>query len=83
MALAAAFGIGATIANSLMCIPLSKMWNPKGPGTCLNIPALFISTSVIGMLFDFALILIPVPILWGLKCKSIGTKMIEHSDNFY
>ncbi len=74
MALASMFGIGAIIANSLMCVPLPKLWNPSIPGSCIDIGAFFISTGAISIAFDAALLLIPIPICWGLKCKRINVR---------
>lgn len=57
------------------CIPVSYAWNPKQPGKCYRGLYLDELTSlVINIVLDIAIIVLPLPILWGLK-MAVRTKL--------
>jgi hypothetical protein len=69
MALVFGFGIATSVISVLVCIPLTKLWNPETPGTCIDINNYYISATALNIAFDLIIFLLPIPILWGLNCK--------------
>jgi hypothetical protein len=49
------------------CSPVSKVWNPRTPGKCVNQNPGLISFSIISVLADLSLIMIVFPRVIGLK----------------
>ena len=49
------------------CRPRAKLQNPEIPGVCLNNDALIVATSVINIVSDFSILLLPVFAVWKLK----------------
>lgn len=59
---------GAFILVSLFqCTPVRKAWNPKIQGHCIDIRKVFISTAVINVFSDFAILLLPLYSIWQLQ----------------
>lgn len=55
---------------TLQCIPVSYFWNRTGHGTCLKINQLIVIAyvySVVAMLCDFTLGLLPIVLVWNLQ----------------
>lgn len=55
------------------CSPVAKSWNYALEGKCLPMDPFYYSTGVLTMLNDFALFVLPVPLVWRLK-MSVRTK---------
>lgn len=49
------------------CRPRAKLQNAEIPGVCLNIDASIVATSVINIVSDFSILLLPVFAVWKLK----------------
>ncbi|MCJ1401855.1 hypothetical protein MMC11_005072 [Xylographa trunciseda] len=49
------------------CTPVAKAWNPKLPGTCVPTYTSFMVASVPNTITDWFLLLLPLPMLWGLQ----------------
>ena len=49
-----------------MCRPREKTWNPFLPGHCFNNNASFLATGIFNVVSDFAILILPMPALWGL-----------------
>ena len=70
------YALGAIIlANAIesilgfmfQCIPIKKFWAPMLPGRCIN-QSLFITlASVFYMTTDFAIYIMPMPVIWHLQ----------------
>ena len=69
MALVCCYAIPAAIVNMLQCRPLAKLWSPNMPGSCIDIPAFHISITVINMVLDMVVFVLPIPVLWAIKRK--------------
>lgn len=54
------------INNFIQCIPLEAVWNPAVKGTCLGL-AVTIGNSVLHIVTDFFIFLLPIPTLAKLK----------------
>ncbi len=49
------------------CTPVKKFWSPMVPGHCIN-QSLFITlASAFYMMTDFAIYIMPVPVIWNLQ----------------
>ena len=64
-----AFGIATSIISMTLCIPFTKLWDPDIPGRCININCYYIIATTLNMVFDFVIFILPIPILWGIKCR--------------
>lgn len=49
------------------CRPRAKLQNPEIPGGCINNDASILATSVINIVSDFSILLLPVFAVWKLK----------------
>jgi hypothetical protein len=63
----AAYGVGAIISTALFCRPLEANWNHNVKGRCINTKAFYMSQSIINLITDLAILIIPTPLLWSLK----------------
>ena len=56
------------------CRPRAKLQHPEIPGACINNNAAILATSVINIISDFSILLLPVFAVWKLK-MTIKRKM--------
>lgn len=57
--------VGAMIAGFLMCIPLEYLWNRTIPGGhCININAWFRWSSLMNIITDVVMLILPLPVIW-------------------
>jgi hypothetical protein len=61
---AAAWGI---FGNVFLCKPVQSYWNVSLSGTCMDKENHFWSTSIIGIVLDFAIWVLPIPVIGKLK----------------
>jgi hypothetical protein len=61
---ATAWGIIGVI---FMCKPVQKYWDPGTPGSCLDVELHFWSSAIIGIVLDFTLWLLPMPVIGTLN----------------
>ena len=62
--------ITTILATLFQCTPFHYGWDRfygKGRGHCVNLKAQSISTAVLSTLSDVSLLILPIPILWGLQ----------------
>ena len=52
--------VAILIAFVLLCIPREKIWDPTVPGQCINIYAGETSTSIINIISDFSILILPI-----------------------
>ena len=68
LAINSAFGLSVVLADCLICRPITYRWNRSiQGGTCGNLEALDVLTGTFNLLLDICLVVMPMPILWGLK----------------
>ncbi|KAI9717830.1 MAG: hypothetical protein M1828_007069 [Chrysothrix sp. TS-e1954] len=61
--------IAIILASSLICHPLSYIYLRAGNGTCGNVKALETYGAVASIVFDGAVVVSPLPMLWRLQMK--------------
>lgn len=58
----------ATIFAIAQCSPRKKIWNPlMNTGHCIDTSAAYLSTAIFNVITDFAILILPMPILWKLQ----------------
>ncbi|KAL7269264.1 hypothetical protein RUND412_008082 [Rhizina undulata] len=65
-----AYTIAGTIAMSYQCTPLSHFWDKRVEGNCMSsdsLIAIVYTISVLGIMTDFFLVVLPVPMVWNVK----------------
>jgi hypothetical protein len=62
-----AYFIACTITAIAGCSPVSKFWDPKEPGHCIDEVAFFRWNGVGNMLLDFLILCLPLPMAWRVK----------------
>lgn len=65
----------AGIATIAQCVPVEYFWDRTISGHCINNNAFYISAGAVNVFTDFAIIAIPVPIIWRLQKLSLGQKL--------
>ena len=58
------------LGTLLQCSPLNYGWDQlygQMTGKCVNLKAEAISTAALSTVADVALLILPIPILWGLQ----------------
>jgi hypothetical protein len=61
---AAAWGVCGVV---FMCRPIESYWNLRTSGKCLSAESHFFSTSIIGIVLDWAIWILPIPVVGRLK----------------
>ncbi|EPE34577.1 hypothetical protein GLAREA_10271 [Glarea lozoyensis ATCC 20868] len=63
-----AYAITYVVATFLMCRPFAFNWDkPIEGGTCIDHISFFLSASLIGLFLDVIIMVMPMPMLWGLN----------------
>ncbi|CAD6588420.1 MAG: hypothetical protein ASARMPREDX12_003322 [Alectoria sarmentosa] len=57
-----------------VCIPVSGYWNTKISAKCVNGEHFFLGSSIVNILTDLALLLLPIPYIWRLY-RTISQKI--------
>ncbi|RYP81007.1 hypothetical protein DL769_002187 [Monosporascus sp. CRB-8-3] len=65
--LCVAFWFGAFFGTAFFCNPPKKLWLPETPGHCGDSNALYTSCASSDLAIDIIVILLPMPVLWGLQ----------------
>ena len=61
------------------CTPRSKIWNPKGPGHCLNGKVVYIFSASFNATSDICMLTVPIYLVWTLQTslkRKIGISAI-------
>nr|XP_036578884.1 uncharacterized protein CTRU02_11138 [Colletotrichum truncatum]KAF6786267.1 integral membrane protein [Colletotrichum truncatum] len=54
--------------KTIICIPISAFWNPHTLNPkCLNQRKIFIADLSLAIITDFVILILPIPLLWGLR----------------
>ena len=62
-----AYYIPALIIKIRICIPISTYWTRDNRGTCLNQGAVITSDSIMSVISDLAILILPFPLTWSLQ----------------
>lgn len=63
--------VGILISVTFMCNPIQKAWDVFLPGTCLNTGRLWLGSGLVSLIIDVIILVMPLPMLWKLKMKTI------------
>lgn len=64
------YTIGIFFSLIFACTPIEKSWNATmTTGTCINRPALYITTAALGVATDVVLIVLPARTIIGLQMR--------------
>jgi hypothetical protein len=66
-AIALAFGIETVLTMIFFCNPVAKWWDQSLPGFCVNRTVLWYFNSIMHILIDAALVILPLPVLGRLE----------------
>lgn len=71
MGIAIAWSVASIFPVMLQCIPVYMMWDLLNPERkCFSLKAYFITTNTCEVLIDFAILVLPMPQVWGLKLNA-------------
>lgn len=59
-----------SLAILLECNPVAKFWDPFLQGTCLDTTTLYLANAILNVIFDFVVLLVPVPMLLKLQTSA-------------
>ena len=62
-----AYYIPALIIKIRICMPISTYWTRDDRGTCLNQGVVITSDSIMSVLSDLAILILPFPLTWSLQ----------------
>lgn len=69
------WGIATLFSTIFQCIPVTAVWDHSAPHShCINLNAWFIGTNVPSIILDFAILILPMRVVWHLKL-STGRKV--------
>lgn len=71
------FFISTVLADCLICKPISYRWNREigGTGSCGDEKSLDLFIGISNLILDVTAVVLPMPILWGLK-MAVGKKVM-------
>jgi hypothetical protein len=61
-----------TLIQVFLCQPISKAYNPKIPGKCLDSKKIFITNTAIAMVTDIVILASPIPVISRLNMSFWG-----------
>ena len=62
------YWVAVIVLTAVFCIPFEANWNPTIPGAkCGDIHKSGISTGTFNLVLDFAVMCLPIPVLWNLQ----------------
>ncbi len=67
LALLLAYYIPALIIKIRICMPISTYWTRDGRGSCLDQGAVIMSDSIMSVVSDLSILLLPLPLTWSLQ----------------
>jgi hypothetical protein len=65
-----AYYVAGSFASIFSCNPRKRFWDRTTPGTCTSPYATMLSSSVVNMVSDFAMLAIPQKVIWGLHLNN-------------
>lgn len=67
LGLSVAWFIAIEIASICTCIPIDHFWDLAKPGKCINYNNFFLSYSIIEIVIDLIILVMPLPSIWSLQ----------------
>ncbi|KAI4089843.1 MAG: hypothetical protein LQ344_005102 [Seirophora lacunosa] len=67
LALTLSYVLALGLAILLQCNPPAKFWTPSIEGKCLDGTKLYLANAILNVIFDFMVLLVPIPMLLRLK----------------
>ncbi|KAH0244297.1 hypothetical protein KCU71_g23879, partial [Aureobasidium melanogenum] len=67
--IAFAFGVSSILVMIFQCVPIAHLWDKNTPGTCIDIKAFFYSNSIIMIVNDIILYVLPIIFTWKLQLR--------------
>jgi hypothetical protein len=61
--------ITSVFGSIFACVPVRKQWDPTVPGTCMPFGSFVLGISIINIITDFTLLILPIPAIWRLNMK--------------
>ncbi|KAG6362256.1 hypothetical protein INS49_010486 [Diaporthe citri] len=61
------FWVSGFFSLIFSCTPISRSWNSSETGTCLPYQPYCVSVGVLHVLFDLAIVALPMPMIWHLR----------------
>jgi hypothetical protein len=60
--------IATTVTSIVQCTPVELAWDPSGDSSrCIDLPKFFIFNGVVALLTDLLVLVLPLPLVWGLQ----------------
>lgn len=69
MAIVISYGLSATVATILQCIPIWRAWDKSIPGTCFDLTAFWYANAAYTVATDLILLFMPMRVVWGLQLR--------------
>ena len=63
------FDTSTTFVKIFECHPRAKIWDPKLPGSCINVPMLLNISGIFNTITDAIILLLPIKAVWNLNMK--------------
>ncbi|PYI34225.1 hypothetical protein BP00DRAFT_423209 [Aspergillus indologenus CBS 114.80] len=67
--IAACWVLAIICVSVFQCAPIAKAWDPRLPGSCINLKGSFIGNAVPNIVTDVAILSLPVRVVWGLHAS--------------
>ncbi|KAI1260206.1 hypothetical protein F5Y18DRAFT_420313 [Xylariaceae sp. FL1019] len=64
------FYVAAFFLSLFACVPRAKIWNPEVDGRCIHIHASILATSVVNVVSDTTILIIPIVAIWQLQLRT-------------
>ena len=61
------YSIAQCLVEVFECSPVNSLWNPQVKGECIDLSSELIASSVLNVVTDVFLLVLPLPILWRLQ----------------
>ena len=70
-AITMAYWLSTVLTAFLICRPFAFNWDKViAKGHCGNSSAYYLSTGIVNLFIDIAIVVLPLPLLWGLQMKT-------------
>ncbi|KAH7305258.1 hypothetical protein B0I35DRAFT_114363 [Stachybotrys elegans] len=61
--------IGVLLGTLFICNPITRHWDPTGPGRCGSTDALYIGSAIPGVVIDLIILTLPLPKIWHIHAS--------------
>ena len=61
------YSVAQTLTAIFACVPIPALWDPSVKGRCLNVDLAATIMAAFNVLTDFAILILPMPMLWQLQ----------------